>query len=936
MNRAPTTASPQSPTAKWDSWRNALDRSISARFEEQAQRYSERLAVDTRGRRLTYGELVRWANGVASAILEQSPIGAGRAALLVGRDGSLPAAMLGALKAGKTCVVLDPTNPPDRLSWILADAQADVILTDWLHRPMAARLSSADRGWIDVEAADAQSCAVRFPENAPDAPALILYTSGSEGRPKGVLHSHRAALHAAMRHTRHLGLGPEDRVSLLTSPAFSAAQASILVTLLNGATLVPLGEAKADLTHVGRWIGDEGITVTHMVPTVFRHLVETLSGAEDLSRWRVVLLGGETITKRDVELFRRHMPSGCSLLTELGSTEAFVYRLFPIARDAQITSPSVPAGYPVEDMEVLLLDEEGREVGAGEEGELAIRSRYLALGYWRRPDAEREAFVPDPRGGNGRVYLTGDLGRIESDGCLHVLGRKDLQVKIHGQRVEVGEIESALLDLPSVSEAVVAAPRDETGHARLVAYVATKPGATWSDSDLRRALGQRLPESMLPSRFVRVEALPRTSTGKIDRRALRPTQPAGGSGPGPVEEVGDAVQEELRALWKDLLRVESVALHQNFFELGGDSLLVVQLGLEIERRFRAEIDLDDFLVDPTIAHLAGLLRGARVRQHPSPLVLLQSQGSKPPFFCVHGISGNALAFTQLARAIGPERPFYGLQARALHTPDQPDASVEGMAEEYLAAVREVQPNGPYRLGGYSFGGAVALEMAQQLIAQGEQVSVLVILDQAPMHSDYLKVTWNPTTWTWRFAGGLMRSLPYRVRHDLRLGPDQRLFLGLKTRQAGQALRRLLEAVRRETKPGDGRGSINHGKRLPAHIRRPWEYQQFYWSQVAGDERLREALDARLQAQIDYVPVPYPGRIVLIRSRREPFFCSYDPSLGWSELASQGLTVRIVDGDHDSILSPPDVRGLARELRACLTQVDAETSGRERASVRTGR
>jgi amino acid adenylation domain-containing protein/non-ribosomal peptide synthase protein (TIGR01720 family) len=536
-------------------------------------------------------------------------------ALLLGHAAPMVVGILGVLKAGKIYVTLDPAYPEGRLVSMLEDSEARLIVTDDDNMALAERIRDRVNKHVRIVSLteiDGNVSAENLATYArPDQIAYIVYTSGSTGRPKGVMQSHRNALHFTMNYTNGLHIGEEDRLSLIPSFTFSAAMMDTFAALLNGATLCLFDVRREGVAGMGDWLIDNGITVYHSVPTVFRHFAATIT--EDLAfpRLRLIDLGGEPVSRMDVELYKRHFAPGCILVNGLGATELNVIRQYYMDKRSVLVGGNVPAGYAVEDTEILLLDEAGRAAGFNRAGEIVIKSRYLAPGYWLQPEQTVATFKPVPQTEGKRLYYTGDLGRMRADGCLEHLGRKDAQVKIRGVRIEPAEIEVALLEMDRVKEAVVVAREDQAGAKYLAAYVVPQPGEQKLPiGALRRSLREKLPTYMIPSEFVMLEALPLTPTGKVDRRAL-PTPAA----VGPSSSVGyvpprTPVEEVLADIWAELLRLERVGIYDDFFDLGGHSLLATQVLSRVRSITQVELSLQTLFEASTIAELAKRVEAA--------------------------------------------------------------------------------------------------------------------------------------------------------------------------------------------------------------------------------------------------------------------------------------------------------------------------------------
>jgi amino acid adenylation domain-containing protein len=498
-----------------------IEQSIPDRFEEIVQKYPDRIAVKTGSRALTYYDLNRAANRVAGGLLKVRGAGTEPVALYLDHGANLIGAILGVLKAGKIYVYLDPTYPVKRIDDILRDSQAALIVTDNKNRDRLKESAPSSIVHLNIDDLD-PSLSKGNPTvtTSPDALAWLLYTSGSTGRPKGVVHNHRNLLHNIMTYTNSMHICAQDRLSLLHSCNVITSVKNLLGALLNGAAVYPFNVRERGLQRLIAWMIEEGITVYHSVPSLFRHFCDAVTGEKKFPTLRLIALGSEPVTKRDVDQYKKHFSSDSILVNILGNTEMGTYRQYFVDKNTPIIRSIVPAGYAVEDKEIHLLDDAGREVIPGDIGEIAVKSRYLAVGYWRDPDATKASFIADPNGGDERLYLTGDLGRMATDGCLTYLGRKDFQVKIRGHRVDLAEVEMALLDYAAVKEAVVVAQDDPRKDKRVVAYVVPNETETPSWDQLRTFMELRLPDYMVPSAFVRLDRLPLSPDGKVDRQAL--------------------------------------------------------------------------------------------------------------------------------------------------------------------------------------------------------------------------------------------------------------------------------------------------------------------------------------------------------------------------------------------------------------------------------
>ncbi|MPZ81619.1 MAG: amino acid adenylation domain-containing protein [Actinophytocola sp.] len=594
----------------------ALSETITAGFAAQVANAPDNPAVLADDGVATYRELA--ANATAVAALLRDTGSTGPVALLCRHGVTMISTMLGALQAGRPYVPLDPTFPARRLAFQLTDSGATSLLTDADNGPLA-RSVATDAGPAPVDAdpvlADASTVDLAGMATAadPDATAYLLYTSGSTGTPKGVRQSHRNVVFGARNHIRTFGITPADRTGVLTSFGFDMAVTDTFSALLSGAAAAPIDIRGRGLAHLAGALDERGVTVYHSTPTVYRYLVASL-GERALPRVRVVLLGGEEVTARDVRLCRRHMGAACVFVNGYGATEVSFIAQHHLPPGAPVADGVVPIGRPLEGIEVVLLDRDGRE--SATEGEILARSKHVALGYHGRaePSAARFGTL---RG--ERTYRTGDLARRAPDGTLTFLGRADRQVKIRGFRVELGEIETCLADLPGVAQAAVVARRAGTGRGEteLVGYVVPRHGATDEGADeatIRAALGELLPDYMVPRAVVALAELPLTVTGKLDERALPapPAQPPAQPPPSPAgagDEL-DGVAAVIARTWCTVLDLPSVGRADNFFDLGGHSLLMALVHEDLEGTLGRRIPMSDLFAHPTVGGLAAYLSGA--------------------------------------------------------------------------------------------------------------------------------------------------------------------------------------------------------------------------------------------------------------------------------------------------------------------------------------
>ena len=676
----------------------AEPRCVHLLFEAQAKKNPNATAVVAGGTRISYGDLKRRSDQIA-AHLAASGIGpGGRVAFCANRSAETVAIILGTLSAGATYVPIDSSWPEARVAAIVAESSAKYVNAEAL-------LAGAEAGQVR-------------PEPTLDDLAYILYTSGSSGRAKGVAVTHRNLAHST-------GARPivyRERVEsfLLASPfSFDSSVAGLFWTLCEGGTLViPPDDFLGDLPALAQTLAAERVTHWLSIPSLYATLLR--HGERHLSSLslRTVIVAGETCAPELVAQHRALLPE-VRLFNEYGPTEATVW-----CTAGELTGPIIHVGRPIPGTRVEVVDRHLKPVALGVRGEILISGAGVAAGYAGQPETTAARFIV--RDGV-RCYRSGDLGRFRSDGSLELLGRLDDQVKIRGIRAEPAEIEAVLVSYPEVSAAAVVAVEGN-----LVAHVCA---AQSSEDELRGFLATRLPEALVPRAWAFHPELPRTTSGKIDRQALIARGfPQSGTPLAPRDET----ERDLLRLFEELFGMQSVGVDNGFFQLGGHSLLALELIARIEKQFGLRLPLAAIFQGDTVADLAAKLRQPAPAQS-SPLILLERGGQSTPFFFVHPVGGTILQYRTLARGLGMQRPFYALQSPALEgDPLSPDISIEALARNYLHAVRTAVPKGPYLLGGWSFGGLVAFEMARALRHSGEDVALLALLDshaQNDMHDD---------------------------------------------------------------------------------------------------------------------------------------------------------------------------------------------------------
>lgn len=586
-----------------------IEQSIAQRFEYQVNRSGSRPAIITASQILSYRELDHLANCVAHEILERGGAREHPVAVVVENDAWSLAAILGILKTGRIYVPLDFALPEKVASAILEHSGSTLIVVQEKHLSLAKFLRRKNRDLVNLDklSLDVSVGRPSVPVE-PTKAAHVLYTSGSTGQPKGVVDSHRNLLHHVMRVTNSCRYSRDDRTTLLRSPSSWGALGNAYYALLNGASLLPFDIRTEGIDKLADWLVEKKITVYHSSATVYRHFVKSLKGKDRFPSLRLIRLGSEQVTRSDLRLYKEVFSDRCILVNALSCTEAGMFRHHFFDKCCEVKEEILPVGYPVQDMEVILLDEEGREPESGGIGEIAVRSRFLACGYWNDPELTRAVFSPAAPGDYDRVYRTGDMGRMEPDGCLVHLGRRDFQVKIRGYKVQADEVETVLLGFSSIEQAAVVAREEEGADRRLIAYLVLKEANKTTLGEIRKFLKERLPDYMLPSSFVVLESLPLTPNGKVNRQALPKPPSSRPDVSSPFVAPRAPLEVVLAELWSDVLDVDPVGREDNFFELGGNSLLAADVVAKLNLIFN--LDLRPFVLAeaPTIEKMAALFR----------------------------------------------------------------------------------------------------------------------------------------------------------------------------------------------------------------------------------------------------------------------------------------------------------------------------------------
>ncbi len=862
------------------------DRSVHELIDQQAIATPDAIAVRFGQTELSYQALERRSNQVARWLRFVGVQPETLVALCVPRSVDLIVGLLGILKSGGAYVPIDPTYPRDRIAFLLEDSGVQVIVTVKSLRSLFSPLQTVclDDAAIAEFESDALSVAV-----TSDHLAYVIYTSGSTGKPKGVQVPHRAIVNHSWAIAELYQLSPRDCVLQSASISFDVAGEQIYPALFRGGTVVVRPDNLLEsFERFIQFVQRRSITVL-ILPTAFWRewtidLIESNQSIPDCLR--VVAVGTEKVLADQLAQWQQITRDRVTFFQGYGPTEATITcTVYQYLNQDLNPEQAVPIGNPLPNLELYILDRYLQPVPVGVIGEIYIGGDGLARGYHNQPLLTTERFVTHPFRSSAKLYKTGDLARFQPDGQIVYCDRSDDQIKLNGFRIELGEIEAVLREFPIVQQAVVRADASQNKQ-RLIAYVVPAPQQTLISADLAEFIQQKLPTYMIPAAIVQLETLPLTPNGKIDYRSLPQVEPSNSADRTP----SNALEQQLMTLWRSILQVEYLAVTDNFFDIGGHSLLALRLLRRIEQTFQTPISLLDFLQAPTIEQLAVHLQKTRFNPPNSRssnseyLVPIQPHGSRPPLFGVH-ILGKGLSFYRpIATYLGTDQPLYGLAQ--LHDATErpaPLPSVEALAARYIQSMQTVQPEGPYSLVGISFGGTVAFEMAQQLRSQGHEIALLGMLDTIPP----IKT---------------VESLP-------------------KSKQATAYWQRL-----RKMQPAAAIAKLKD--RLIGRSLQSEKIEAIYrWFYRVLDRPFPDALQETLyiqqsqRAASQYKPQQYGGKITLFRAKDQTITASAarDPRLGWEELTAAGLQIHDVPGDHLGMLKEPYVQILAQYLKQYMNE-----------------
>ena len=859
-----------------------LERPIAALFEAVAREHANRIALDDGHVRLTYQQTLNAVCHMAARVAAETKPGE-LVGILLAPSVDFPIAMLACLAAGRPFVPLDLHYPARWIADVTEDARMAAIIGRFDNEETdAAAPRTIRRIAMDVDTREID--ASPFTTAGPDESALVLYTSGSTGKPKGIVNSQRNLLRRVEQYINAAHINADDRFMPLSSDCTIAGLRERLTALLSGATLHLIDTQRAGARAILNRLHNDEITICYAVPVLLRSLIQLDSKTPPL---RLVRVGGDAVLWSDVTLLRGWLSHECLIELGYSSTEAPIMQWF-VPRDFPQSGTRIPIGYPLPGNALAILDDDGKPSAPGEAGELVIRSPYVALGRWIDGRCATDDFPSDPEDNRTRILRTGDLVRLRDDGLIDLIGRKDRQIKIRGQRIEPGEIEAVLRRHAGVRDAAIF-PRRVGESWWLIAYVV--PGvANDFDDELKEYLKTALPSPLLPQRIYFVEAIPRLPSTKLDAKALEALDEINKSNERDTLAAEQNVSHEtsetetiVASIWKRLLDLPAIDRDADFFDLGGDSLLTLNMMFEIEEALGIELPVTMIYQTPNIASLS-----AAIEQHAehkfSPLVPIKS-GEGAPLFIVHGVGGNVMELFGLGKHI--DGPVYAIQARGLDGREEPNRSIAEMAAYYLSAIRTAQPRGPYNLAGYSSGGLIAYEIAQQLKANSEDTHILALIDSQT----------NARQWPLAVWFDVLRRRTRHHRATIRLlSAKEKIAYGAKI--AASFYGRIL------WRAGLGKADIAP----PLEMRIP--------------AALQKVFRATLEAVANYKPKRYDGEVLLCVSQLgDPMMA--EPQKIWRRYIRK-LDVQTIPGNHRTMIEGDNGKILADVLSAHLKRAQARS------------
>jgi amino acid adenylation domain-containing protein len=863
---------------------------VHKEFELQAAARPAAVALAKGEECVSYQQLNERANRLARYLVKFGVRDGSFVAICLERSINLYVSILAILKAGGVYLPLDISHPQERLNFMLEDSAARIVLTQ---KSLASKFSAnglqlilLDRENEQIDGYDSSNLDIL---SKPDSTAYVMYTSGSTGVPKGVCVPHRGIIRL-VKNQNYMQFSPEDVTIQFANVAFDASTLEIWGCLLNGGKLVIIPQQQPTLSELGKIIREQKVTSLALTAGLFHVLVET--NLEDLRGLKYFMVGGDVFSPRAARTVLENL-GDCTLINAYGPTENTTNTTCHVMKGYQRERwSSVPIGRPVSNTTVYILDDYMQPVPVGVMGELYTGGDGVALGYLNRPELTAERFVPDPFSSKdgARLYRTGDYARYLPDGKIEFLGRMDKQIKIRGFRVELGEIEAKLENHPAVKQVVIESVDLKNGDKRIHAYIVLKPDSSVTGAELESFLKVNLPDYMIPNSFVFLDAFPLTPNGKVDRNALAKIQKAEVEKKREYIQATNPLEDKLVQMWCEVLGLERVGINNNFFELGGNSLLAARLFSSIETVFGKQLPITMLFKNPTVAQFADALSREQLSISNRSLIAIKEGGDKLPLYCVHTLGGMVGTYYLLAKYLDDDQPVYGVFSQWENEKEKIYSSIEDTASYCAEQIMAFQPEGPYLIGGYSFGGMVAFETARQIQLRGGEVGLLALFDTLP------------TIQSLPFPG----RIPYEISFGIRyIGFHLRKMLENPVNKIGDyLLPRMKKAV----------------KKVKDKMKK-WNIDQ---PAVDKIERTEAVIQTNMKALERYKYPQAPLKVTLFKAQQEYTDTFHKFPYGWQFFAMKGVEVCHCRGNHYTFFKMPHVQELSRQLQPYLDRVSEKT------------
>jgi amino acid adenylation domain-containing protein len=858
------------------------EKTITQLFEEQVLKSPNAIALRRHDKLMTYGELNKKANRLSRYLMAHGVKNGDNVGILVSRSFDMIIGMLAIMKAGGAYVPIDPDYPLDRQEYILKNSAVEMVITDSEY-PLTNLLSETQL--IKLKEINIDNLKNINPQVAVDSAQLAytIYTSGSTGMPKGVMIEHHSAVNLILWVNTEFNVGPEDCLLFITSMCFDLSVYDIFGLLAAGGSIVMVEKQELmDVPKLKEMLVKHRVTFWDSVPSTMDYFVDELESAESqyfLNSLRLVFMSGDWIPVNLPNRIKKCFPKA-EVISLGGATEGTVWSNFYRIDNVQSNWTSIPYGKPISNNFFYILDEQLNPVPAGEAGELYIGGVGVARGYANDKEKTNRSFIKDPFNNElgGRMYKTGDLGRMMPNMNMEFIGRIDDQVKIRGFRIELGEIASCLQKHPQVKSAVVLAKPVKGHEKELVAYVVGEVKTI----ELKAFLIEKLPFYMVPGNYVLLEAIPLTSNGKVDKNALLmhecPTADKTIFYVGPRTNI----EKLLADIWVEALMLTRVGIYDNFFELGGHSLIAVKVMTKIERLTGKRLPLASLFENPTIEKMAQLLDldGRTITW--DSLVPIKPRGNKMPLYIVHGAGLNVLLFNAVAMGLSADQPVYGLQAKGLNGIDEPCTKIEDMAAHYISAITRQNPGGPYALAGFSFGGIIAYEMARQLEAMGKEVKMLAVFDTYAYNTSY----YDP------IGKKVLKNMRFYFKSILHTLKFKSGFKNTITEKTILAKRKLIRFY----------WSLRYGKEQ----NQPGFFGYSYKIDKCNEDALKQ-----------YQFKPHSIVVEVFKAQTRTFYVEDEEYMGWKPYALKGINIHNIPGEHNTIFKAPNDKIFSAVLQKCL-------------------